>query len=222
MDVVPTTGSRLEVVFSNGRRCEVVVEGCAASTLRAVIREPDVLAEAGALDVPFTVGWPGDRSWYVRPGRGLEIIGEDPRLCRIELAGEATRSNRRRFVRGGGGEVIRFSDADETGDAAVGGIIADLSEGGARCRLSEFGGGLGDAAAIQIDLSGHVAGETIEAVGTVYDLRTLRRSGGVEVVVLYTLTEPNARVVRRYLYERELASRRVRLTPAPAGRSPRR
>jgi hypothetical protein len=143
-------------------------------------------------------------------------------LCRIELAGEAMRSNRRRFVRGGGGEVIRFSDAGVTGEATVGGVIADLSEGGARCRLSEFGGGVGDAAAIQIDLSGDVSGETIEAVGTVYDLRTLRRSGGVEVVVLYTLTEPDARVVRRYLYERELASRRVRLTPAPAGRSPRR
>ena len=218
MDVVPTTGSRLEVVFGNGRRCEVVVEGCAASTLHGVIRDPDVLAEAGALDVPFTVGWPGDRGWYVRPGRGLELIGEDPRLCRIELAGEATRANRRRFVRGGGGEVIRLADAEVAGESAMGGIIADLSEGGARCRLTEFGGGVGDEAAIEIDLSG----ETIEAVGTVYDLRTLRRGGGVEVVVLYTLTEPDARVVRRYLYERELASRRVRLTPAPAGRSPRR
>jgi hypothetical protein len=212
MDVLPTTGGRLEIIFGNGNRCEVVVESCAASTLRVVVRNPDVLAEPGALDVPFTVEWPADRSWYVRPGRGMRLIGDDPGLFRIELAGEARRANRRRFVRGGGGELIRLAEVE--GEATVDGIIADLSEGGVRCRLSEFSGGLGDAQAVEIDL----LGESIDAVGTVYDLRTLRRGAGVEVIVVYTLMEPAARSVRRYLYERELAARRAGGPTTPRGR----
>jgi hypothetical protein len=204
MDLVPATGSRLELAFSNGSRCELIVESCAASTLRAVIRNPDALAGAGALDVPFTVGWPADRSWYVRPGRRLRIADDDPRLCRIDLAGEAERANRRRFVRGGGGEVIRLSEADLAGERAVDGIIADLSEGGVRCRLARFGGHLGDITTVEIDL----AGEMIDIVGTVYELRTLRRGAGIEAVLVYTLTEPIARTVRRYLFEREVAARR--------------
>jgi hypothetical protein len=212
MDVLPTTGGRLEIIFGNGNRCEVVVESCAASTLRVVARNPDVLAEPGALDVPFTVEWPADRSWYVRPGRGMRLIGDDPGLFRIELAGEARRANRRRFVRGGGGELIRLAEVE--GEATVDGIIADLSEGGVRCRLSEFSGGLGDAQAVEIDL----LGESIDAVGTVYDLRTLRRGAGVEVIVVYTLMEPAARSVRRYLYERELAARRAGGPTTPRGR----
>jgi hypothetical protein len=214
MDVLPTTGDRLEIIFGNGNRCEVDVESCAASTLRVVVRNPDVLAEPGVQDVPFTVEWPADRSWYVRPGRGLRLIGGDPGLCRIELTGEARRANRRRFVRGGGGELIRLSDAEAEGEATVDGIIADLSEGGVRCRLSEFSGGLGDAQAVEINL----LGESIDAVGTVYDFRTLRRGAGVEVIVVYTLTEPAARTVRRYLYERELAARRAGRPTTPAGR----
>jgi hypothetical protein len=214
MDVLPTTGGRLEIIFGNGNRCEVVVESCAASTLRVMVRNPDVLAEPGALDVPFTVEWPADRSWYARPGRGLRLVGDDPGLCRIELAGEARRANRRRFVRGGGGELIRLSHAEVEGEATVDGIIADLSEGGVRCRLSEFGGGLGDARAVEIDLSG----QPIDAVGTVYDLRNLRRGAGVEVIMVYTLAEPAARTVRRYLYERELAARRAGRPTTPKGR----
>jgi hypothetical protein len=204
VDLVPATGSRLEVVFSNGSRCEVVVESCSASTLRAVIRDPDVLVEAATQDVPFTVGWPTERSWCVRPGGELRLIGEDARLCQIELAGEARPANRRQFVRGGGGEIIRLSDADVAGETAVDGVIEDLSEGGVRCRLKQFSGDLGDAITVAIDLSG----EMIDAVGTVYDVRTLRRSAGMEVVVVYALTEPSAHKVRRYLFERELAARR--------------
>jgi hypothetical protein len=214
MEILPTTGDRLEVIFGNGNRCEVVVESCAASTLSVVVGNPDVLAEPGALDVPFTVEWPADRSWYVRPGRGLRLIGGDPGLCRIELAGEARRANRRRFVRGGGGELIRLFEAEGEGEAAVDGIIADLSEGGVRCRLSEFSGGLGDARAVEIDLPG----ESIDAVGTVHDLRTLRRGAGVEVIVVYTMMEPAARSVRRYLFERELAARRAGRPTTPGGR----
>lgn len=207
MEHLPTIGSSLELSLGDGRRYRLVVEG----------RRDDGLVVAGArgaaypdlisLDVPFTIGWLADRSWFVVPATRVRLADATLPRWQVDIASEPRAVNRRRFMRGGGGEPIRITDINPAGgpDILITGTVVDLSEGGVRCQVPELRQGPGDTARMSISFDDRA----VEMVGIVQDLREPRQGEGVDAVLVYGLPEGTAQLIRRYLFRRELEGRRA-------------
>jgi hypothetical protein len=209
MEHLPTVGSPLEGLLDDGRTFRFVVEGAGDGVL--ILRVP---ADAESPDDPASdleqlsaVGWLEGRSWYVVPVRQAQPSAGDVPRWRVELAEPPLPTNRRRFVRGGGGEQIQLGDISPCGEQILAtGTVVDLSEGGVRCRLPAFGRDRGDDTTVRIVLDG----TTIEINGSVRETQTAKQGQGVEAILVFGLTDAQAQAIRRYLFQRELAERRAR------------
>ncbi len=207
MDGVPAINSLIDVILDEDRVYRSRVEDISDQTLTvaAPIGQGDL--EPPAPGSPMGLAWIKGPSRYVLPVQLRATTREPPPRWQVEISGTAERHNRRNFVRGGGGEPVRLSHADDDKDTPIAGHVVDISEGGIRCRVRECRYRLADPIRIRVVLDG----QDVDAKGQVLAIRPSPTSEDVEVVMVYALSEAQARIVRRYILEWQVAERRHRL-----------
>ncbi|GIJ51937.1 hypothetical protein Val02_88230 [Virgisporangium aliadipatigenens] len=120
----------------------------------------------------------------------------------LRITGEPERRNRRAYVRGGGGEQVRLCLASDD-DVRIDGRAVDMGEGSVRCRLERNPFQPHDRVDVTLRLDEETVALTGEVLSTKFD-----RDRDHELVVVYALTEPTARAIRRHVLNRQLAERR--------------
>jgi hypothetical protein len=154
-----------------------------------------------------------------RPGRVVEVFWAQPRArivlaCKLmEVAESPYRwvlepiaapvvSNRREYVRGGGGAPVELADF---GDQRITGRLLDISEGGLRCWVAAPAGmKVGDKMQAWVALG---AGR-VEVEGAVHTVREAIDESGHHVILTFRTPEQVARVIRQHVYAWEIAERR--------------
>jgi c-di-GMP-binding flagellar brake protein YcgR len=200
---LPEIGTPMYLVHSeetNFRsRLEAVVDG----TLR--VSAP--LETSGADEIrpgeEIEVFWAQPRARVILPCRLVEIAGKAPFRWVLEPIGRPRASNRREYVRGGGGTVVQL--AAEPDEQSLNGRLLDISEGGLRCwvpRASKISVGDQMTASLQLDTG------ALELEGTVFSVRDAIDEPGRHLVVTFETNEPTAKRIRQYVFAYELAERR--------------
>lgn len=172
---------------------------------------------AGDLEIPedgseLIVFWTGLRARYVLPVRMLGQTRGHPARWHLLALADPIRKTRRRFVRGGGGGPIEL--VPKTVEVrerrvvdAIQGQIVDLSEGGVRCRVAQADLVPGDPVVVRVKLGAR----NLQILGQVISERSESDKSGIDVVVTYQPSEADAQVIRRHVFQWEIAERRRRL-----------
>ena len=151
----------------------------------------------------FDVFWALTRTRIVQPVRLVAIPGEVPFRWTLAATEAPRPSNRREFVRGGGGAAVRLIDDDQE----IEGALLDISEGGLRFWIDEpMALAPGDhlRAAVGLGASGEV-----EVSGTVLTVREAPYGEpGQHVVLTFTSEESLAQMIRLYVMTWEINERR--------------
>ncbi len=194
-------------------------------------RVEDINGDALTLAAPFGAGveppelgttmemcWTSQRGRHIVATRLAEIKRGMLSSWVVQLDGEIHLLQRRKFVRGGGGEPIQVHLTAEQEAGVLAGRVVDISEGGLRCWL--------DSGKLSCDFAG---GETVTAVvglegdqiaihGEVLRVSAEPAQPGkakqpLEIVIVFELPEDTAGIVRRYVLHSQLLARRLAAEP---------
>ena len=153
----------------------------------------------------FQIFWVPPRSRIVLPVRLLGFTETTPFRWRVEPIGPQQVSNRREFVRGGGGTAVRLTAAEEERAAEADGMLIDISEGGLRCRINQtMPVRVGDEMRAVVWLG---TGE-VELTGRVHTVRPDDEGTGQQLILTFRVEEVVAQMIRQYIINWELAERR--------------
>jgi hypothetical protein len=149
------------------------------------------------------VFWAQPRARVVLPCRLIAIADAAPYRWMLEPVGDPQQSNRREYVRGGGGSTVRLAtDVDEP---LLDGRLLDISEGGLRCWVPQAPATrVGDRMRASLRLD---TGE-LEQEGTVHTVRDAVEEPGRHLILRFTSDEKTARLIRQHVFAWELAERR--------------
>ncbi|HWS33344.1 MAG TPA: PilZ domain-containing protein [Actinoplanes sp.] len=157
----------------------------------------------------------------LEPGQKLDLFWAQPRTravlpCRLVSTGDDTlsrwtleavgvpeTSNRRRFVRGGGGGTLNLLGVRDQGP--LGGQLLDISEGGLRCWTEQAVRVTVDDR-IQATVSLH--GGDVEIAGIVHAVREAWDMPGYNLIMRFRAEEDLAQSIRQHIFASELAERR--------------
>lgn len=231
---LPAIGDAVEATLDDGRTFRLYVESRNADAITLTMPMDDAcwtLARPGGaifdLDRLVEVGWRIGRAWYAAAideireirdaaaigigvdmgfGVGVEQVARTLRW-QVVFAEEPQPSNRRRYVRGAGGELVQLSDVTPGHEQILGtGAVVNLSEGGLRCQLPRFDHDPDAEVFVRISLDGG----TIKAAAWLSDVKPLTRGHGVEATLTFRqLSDAEAQLIRRHIYQRQLAARRA-------------
>jgi hypothetical protein len=158
------------------------------------------LTAVPAEGTPVTLRWPaGPRGRYMQSGT---VVGVDENRVAVELTGATGVEQQRNFVRGGGGEEVLLV---RPGQPDTPGWIRDISEQSVRAHFADVEVHDGDQIVLRILLDP----EVVELDAVAAKVGTLRQSIprhgplSVEVVAVYTATETQAKVIRRYVLRQQ-------------------
>lgn len=158
----------------------------------------------------FDVFWVPPRTRVVVPTRLVAISDQAPFRWTLAPTEAPRQSNRREYVRGGGGAAVRLATGD---DVAIDGALLDISEGGLRFWLDEpvpLAPGDHLRAAVRLGDSGEV-----ELSGTILTVREAPHGDpGRHVVLTFNTEESLAQAIRLYVMTWEINERRLHSTAA--------
>lgn len=153
----------------------------------------------------FQVFWVPPRTRMMMPCRLVGVSGSAPFRWTLQPLAEAQQSNRREYVRGGGGPMvsIELEDGEQTAEAA----LLDISEGGLRCWLDQpLPLKTGDRMSATVRLGA----EQVEVSGLVHTVRDAPHGDpGLHVVLRFDVPEKVARMIRLYILAWEISERRL-------------
>jgi hypothetical protein len=198
---LPRIGTAMYVMHAEGvnyrSRLESVDGGTLSVTAPLETNEQDAPKPGQVVEV----FWAQPRARIILPCRLVEIE-ESPYRWVLEPIAAPVISNRREFVRGGGGPSVELS-SDE--DQRVNGRLLDISEGGLRCWVANPASlKVGDKMQAWVTLgAGDVAVE-----GAVHTVRAAEAEPGHHVILTFRTPEQVARVIRQHVYAWEIAERR--------------
>ncbi|GAB2618395.1 hypothetical protein Aab01nite_32140 [Paractinoplanes abujensis] len=154
----------------------------------------------------FEVFWATPRTRIMLPTRLVALSDEAPFRWRLAPTAAPRQSNRREYVRGGGGAAVRLT----AGERALEGALLDISEGGLRCWIDEPAAlSPGDELGATVSLGAE--GE-VEVTGTILTVREAPHGDpGLHVVLTFTSGESLAQMIRLYVMTWEINERRLRL-----------
>jgi hypothetical protein len=157
---------------------------------------------AGAGDA-VELAWIHDGGRVAVPARLATATGDHPVHWEVRIIGDVRRQTRRGFMRGGGGERIRFQRA---GGAVmpVYGWVMDIGEVSVRARLEMCDYRRSDPVTMTIAL----ADEAVRMHGQVLDVRQVPENGHFDIIVTYEVEETDRRAIRGYILRRQLEERR--------------
>jgi hypothetical protein len=186
-------------VFEDGSTLSLTVTDVEGSV---IIVRPPTSAAVDSRQVA-QVGWHKGAAWCVAFVREVQVP-PTAASWNLVLDHEPTVLNRRRYVRGGGGEPVEVGELDARhGAVFVQGTVLDLSEGGVRCRLPSTALTSGDETTVHITLPE----QELKLKGTVANVTRLTH--GIEVILVFRdPTEREAQMIRKHLFQRERAERR--------------
>ncbi|GAA0468098.1 hypothetical protein Aca07nite_39940 [Actinoplanes capillaceus] len=151
----------------------------------------------------FEVFWAPPRTRVVLPCR-LTAIAESPPRWVLVPSGGARHDNRREFVRGGSGAVVRL--VSEVNGQPTEGALLDISEGGLRCWIDQPTTlSQGDRVETTVWLG------TAEArlSGVVHTIRPAPHGDpGEHLILRFGAKEDVARMIRQYVLAWEIGERR--------------
>ncbi|MCW2501888.1 MAG: hypothetical protein JWO79_172 [Actinomycetia bacterium] len=211
MENLPPSGGIVEGVLADGTTCALFVRGADDGALTVMRPANDLTARRGQsapapdLEDLASVAWPLGGHWYVAPVGAVRVsAGSDPRW-HLVLAADPVVVNRRRFVRGGGGETVELAGlAGHRG--VVAGTALNISENAVRCQVPQFPGGLADVVRIRLQLGERV----LDVPATVGSVHHAWPGPDVEVLLHFDrLSDAEEQGVRQYLFQRELAARQA-------------
>jgi len=153
----------------------------------------------------FDVFWAPPRTRIVLPCRLTGISDGAPFRWSLVARANARQSNRREFVRGGGGAAVRL-DADSF-DRPLEGALLDISEGGLRCWVDEPTPlAEGDPTRATVWLGG----SAVELTGTIHTVRDAPHGEpGQHLILTFDAKESVAQMIRRYVLAWEVSERRL-------------
>jgi hypothetical protein len=147
--------------------------------------------------------WALPRARMIVPCRMVDVTEEAPFRWMLEPVGAPRASNRREYVRGGGGGPVRLaSDADQ--DDTVVGRLLDISESGLRCWVSQVPVGSGDPVVASVPLGRN----ELELSGAVHTVRDAYDEPGQHVILTFETSEKEARLIRQHVFAWEIEERR--------------
>ena len=153
----------------------------------------------------FDVFWVPPRTRIVLPSRLVEITDSAPFQWRLEPVGAPQVSNRREFVRGGGGAAVHLTAAEEDRASEAEGRLVDISEGGLRCRINRpLPVRVGDEMRAVVWLG---TGE-VELTGQVHTVRPDDDGAGQQLILTFRAAEVVAQMIRQYIIAWEIGERR--------------
>jgi PilZ domain len=174
-----------------------------AAPLNGTLEPPE---PGSAMSLRWTAG---ERGRYVASTRLVSMRRDNGlRSWNLQFDGPAVVDQRRKFVRAGGGETVRVANrwsGSQTGE------VADIGEGGVRCRFPYADLRVGEPVEVTVRLGSDlltVQGWVLRAVDDV-------AARVMDVAVTFNLDEHDAGVVRRYVLHKQVLARRA---AAEAGR----
>jgi hypothetical protein len=158
----------------------------------------------------FEVFWAPPRTRVVLPCRLIAVSDEAPYRWTLTPTAPARHDNRRQFVRGGGGAVVRL-DVDLAGQSAEG-VLLDISEGGLRCWIDQpMSLAIGDQVGATVWLG---TGEA-RLKGVVHTVRAAPHGDpGQHLILTFDSPEDMGRMIRQYILAWEIGERRRGDRPA--------
>jgi hypothetical protein len=179
-------------------------------------------AEAPRPGQTVEVFWAQPRARVILPCRLVEVTDTAPYRWTLQPIGVPQPSNRREFVRGGGGPAVQLAEPpqpepldDEPFDimpldtqsepALLYGRLLDISEGGLRCQVPEKPAiKVGDpmSASLRLDTG------DVEVTGAVHTVREAYGTPGYEVILIFRADEITAQLIRQHVFTWEIAERR--------------
>ncbi|MEV6302958.1 PilZ domain-containing protein [Actinoplanes sp. NPDC051861] len=153
----------------------------------------------------FDVFWAPPRTRIVLPSRLVAMSAGGPFRWTLAPTGNPVQSNRREYVRGGGGAAVRLT----AGGPAIEGALLDISEGGLRCWVdvpTALAPGDPMDATVSLGAAGDVA-----VSGTVLTVREAPHGDpGQHIVLTFDVGESLAQMIRLYVMNWEINERRLR------------
>ncbi|WP_221321486.1 PilZ domain-containing protein [Actinoplanes sp. L3-i22] len=209
---LPVTGTPMFLVLDAGVNVRSRLESVDGDIFTVAAPLETVGPAAPGPGHQLDVFWAPPRTRVVLPARLVAISDEAPFRWVLAPAGPARQSNRREFVRGGGGAAVRLT----RGDQGIDGALLDISEGGLRCWIDEpavLTPGDELRAAVSLGAVGEV-----EVTGRILTVREAPHGDpGQHVVLTFDTGEGLARMIRLYVMTWEIDERRRR-QEADAGR----
>lgn len=157
----------------------------------------------------------------IQPGQRLDLFWAQPRAravlpCQLVSTGDGTSlrwvlqavgapatSNRRQFVRGGGGGALHLLAAEDQGP--LGAQLLDISEGGLRCWTEHA---VQAAVNDRIQAAVKLHGGEVEIDGVVHAVRDAWDMPGYNLVMRFRAEESLAQTIRQHIFASEIAERR--------------
>ncbi|MEU4425665.1 PilZ domain-containing protein [Actinoplanes sp. NPDC024001] len=203
---LPEIGTPVFLVLSDGINLRSRLESVDGGTFS--VAAPLEIAGPALLEPGhrFDVFWAPPRTRVVLPSRLIGISERAPLRWTFAPTANARTENRRQFVRGGAGAVVRL-DSEVSGQPAEG-VLLDISEGGLRCWIDEpMSLTRGDRLRATVWLG------TSEAVlsCTVHTVRQAPHGDpGQHLILTFDAKEDVARMIRQYILAWEIGERRRR------------
>ncbi|MGI5169924.1 PilZ domain-containing protein [Spirillospora sp. CA-253888] len=199
----PAPGTRVEVALPDGRvhssRSEAVTD-----------LEVTITAPTGAGDVeppaPGTLlelRWTGPRGLYTAPAELVGVSGGRIKSWTVRATGEVRVDNRRDAARVTTNSQVRLAAAG-TGAEIFRGRLADLSEGGARCRGTGPDAASGQEVLVELALEDRV----LSLPGHVLSADEADGEGLRLLVVSFSATDAEAAVINRYVLRAQIRARK--------------
>lgn len=149
------------------------------------------------------VFWAQPRARVILPCRLVRVTDETPYQWVLEPVGEPRKSNRREFVRGGGGLPVGLGT--EEAERTLSGRLLDISEGGLRAWVPEPAGvQVGDRLRASLRLSTG----NLEQEGAVHTVRRAFDEPGHHLILTFSSDDMTAQLIRRHVFAWEIAERR--------------
>ena len=152
----------------------------------------------------FDVFWVPPRTRIVLPCRLVGISDVAPFRWTLTPTAPARASNRREFVRGGGGVLVRLEPASI--DRSLEGALLDISEGGLRCWIDEP---VRLAPGDRVRATAWLGAGEVDLSGTVHTIRDAPHGDpGQHLVLTFDTAESVAQMIRNYVLAWEISERR--------------
>ncbi|GGL06654.1 hypothetical protein [Mangrovihabitans endophyticus] len=162
------------------------------------------LAHVPGTGTPVTLRWPaGPRGRYVVPGSVTRV---DENRFDVTLTGAVEVEQQRHFVRGGGGEPVLLHRPDLP-DAT--GFIRDISERSVRAHFRGVDVHEGDEVCLRVALDLDLVDlhAVVTKVAGLPQKVPERGPASVELVAVFTESEPHAQTIRRYVLRLQMLAR---------------